>query len=153
MSSFSDLFIIAKPQIKDLTAILQLDQESGLSSWGILEYEHKLLNPQSILLAAFLQKTNSLVGYLSGHIVADEFELLGLAVRSDFRQQGIGSALLFAGCQELRCRNITRCWLEVRSSNLPAIKLYEKFAYRTVGRRQNYYNSPPEDALLMYRDG
>ena len=141
--------VIAKVQVEDLLRIVQLEQESDLSSWGISGYERELLNPQAVLLVAHDEISRSVVGFFSGHQVADEFELLSIAVQDHSRHMGIGSALLLAGYHEIQSRCLNRCWLEVRSMNDPAIKLYEKFGFRAVGRRRNYYAKPPDDALVM----
>lgn len=147
--------IIAKPKPEDIPLIVKIEQESGLSSWGITGYEREISDPQSVMLGAYYkdyEEGRELVGYFSGHILADEFELLSIAIQSSFRLQGIGSMLLAAGLQVLRAKGINTCWLEVRASNLPALKFYEKFNFRTVGRRRNYYQAPVEDALLLKRE-
>ena len=50
-----------------------------------------------------------------------------------------------------RCSEITSMTLEVRLSNIAAIKLYEKFGFVSVGKRPNYYMMPSEDALIMWK--
>jgi ribosomal-protein-alanine N-acetyltransferase len=42
--------------------------------------------------------------------------------------------------------------LEVRASNDPAIKLYEKLEFAQIGRRKNYYRNPKEDAIIMRKE-
>lgn len=140
---------ITKMQQAALPAIVQLEQEFGLSSWGIAGYERELLNPQAILLVAHHQESGRLVGFLTAREGVEEVELLTLAVRSEFRKRGIGTALLVAGCREAQARGIRRWFLEVRAMNLPAIQLYEKLGFLVVGRRRNYYQSPVDDALIM----
>jgi ribosomal-protein-alanine N-acetyltransferase len=90
----------------------------------------------------------------SGHLVgtmevscatAEEAEIVDLSVEPDRRRQGVGSALLrafLAGRQG-------RVFLEVRPSNQAARRLYARFGFRETGRRRAYYQSPPEDAILM----
>lgn len=75
----------------------------------------------------------------------DEAEIVDLNVAPDRRRQGVASALLrafLAGRQG-------RVFLEVRPSNQAARRLYQGFGFRETGRRQAYYQSPPEDAILM----
>jgi [ribosomal protein S18]-alanine N-acetyltransferase len=73
-----------------------------------------------------------------------EREILNLAVAPLYRKLGIASALLDS---ELR-RPATHV-LEVRCSNAAAQKLYRKFGFAEIGIRPNYYQSPPEDAIVM----
>jgi len=84
-------------------------------------------------------------GFLITRVVADEMEVLNLAVGLQFRRRGIGRALLesvlvgFAGA----------VFLEVRESNAAAQELYQSFGFCRVGIRRNYYENPPEDAVVM----
>ena len=48
-----------------------------------------------------------------------------------------------------RARGVASLYLEVRASNQAAIALYERFGFRDVGRRRNYYQHPTEDARVM----
>ena len=63
--------------------------------------------------------------------------------------RGIADALLDALCARAAALNLAFLTLEVRASNAPAIALYRKHGFQTVGQRRNYYQKPDEDALLM----
>ena len=65
------------------------------------------------------------------------------------RRQGIADALLDALCARAAALDLAFLTLEVRASNAPAIALYRKHGFQTVGQRRNYYQKPDEDALLM----
>ena len=54
---------------------------------------------------------------------------------------------LIEGCKSQKCNSIT---LEVRESNLPALKLYEKLGFKVAGKRKKYYSDNGEDALIMW---
>jgi [ribosomal protein S18]-alanine N-acetyltransferase len=139
--------IIAELRSDDLVAAIQIERESGLSSGTIEDYSQKILDPKTILLAA--HSSELLVGFFSGRVLVDEFEILNLAVRSDLRRTGIGSALLKTALQKVKNCGLVRGWLEVRSTNYAAINLYQNHSFRHVGYRRNYYHSPPDDAVLM----
>lgn len=78
-------------------------------------------------------------GFLLSRQVADEEEVLLIAVRPEFRRQGIASALLGQLIDEARQRGVARLFLEMRDGN-PAEQFYRKFGFDPVGRRPNYYN-------------
>ncbi len=78
---------------------------------------------------------------------AGEREILNVAVDLPYRGQGLGERLLRA---ELEQGGIH--FLEVRESNLAARKLYEKQGFREVAVRKRYYQSPPENAIVMRLD-
>ncbi|MFN7926373.1 MAG: ribosomal protein S18-alanine N-acetyltransferase [Blastocatellia bacterium] len=139
--------------MKDLPAVVQLEQDAGLSSWGIAGYERELLNSQAVLLGLSCLEGDFLLGFFSGRITADEAEILNLVINPNFRQGGLGGRLLIAAMAELSKHGMQTCWLEVRAQNLAAIRLYEKCGFGLVGRRRNYYQNPTEDALIMrWRD-
>ena len=77
-----------------------------------------------------------------------EKEILNLAVDQTFRRRGVATALLK---KELANGPAAR-FLEVRESNLSAIRLYRGMGFRPVGVRKNYYNNPPEAAIVMRLD-
>ena len=78
-------------------------------------------------------------GFALSRIVADEAELLLLAVRADAQRRGIGRLLLEAFLVEARARGADRFHLEVRDGN-PAVRLYESAGFTLAGRRRNYYS-------------
>lgn len=95
---------------------------------------------------------NILSGYIAISIIQDEMEILNLAVRSEFRNNGLATALLnhaFAVCRE---RGVMKGFLDVKVSNVPAIELYRKFGYKKIGVRKKYYPDTKEDALLFRVD-
>lgn len=98
------------------------------------------------------------VGELDGRIVAyagawvsfDQAEVMHVAVDSEFRGQGIGTILFGELVKAVKSRGAKSITLEVRPSNTPAIKLYESFGLKSVGRRKGYYLDNGEDALIMW---
>ena len=77
-------------------------------------------------------------GFALNRIIADEAELLLLAVSPLYRRTGVGMALIEHTREQMRQRNGTHLHLEVRYNN-PAIQLYHKAGFVQVGRRPGYY--------------
>lgn len=90
-------------------------------------------------------------GFLLAQVVADEAELLTLAVEPDQRRQGVGRALVTAFLAESRARGATRAFLEVAEGNAGARALYAGLGFTETGRRRGYYRGSgrQEDAILM----
>lgn len=84
-------------------------------------------------------------GFALNRIVADEAELLLLAVASSYRRKGVGSALIERSRAIARDRKAFRMFLEVRHNN-PAMQLYQSCGFTVVGRRSGYYRG--KDNLL-----
>ena len=75
-----------------------------------------------------------------------------MAVDKTYRQQGAARGLLKEGLRLCKERSVESVLLEVRESNIPAIRLYEKTGFARIGKRKKYYKEPVEDAILMQLD-
>lgn len=134
---------------EDLPAVLAIEEASFLSPWTRSSFLHELSGLHSQLTVA--ERHGEIVGYLCCWHVADEVQILDIAVHPDFRQQGIGERLLRHAFVVGRRKGAQSANLEVRRSNLPAIALYKKLGFREAAIRQRYYANG-EDALLMVCD-
>jgi len=106
------------------------------------------------LVVARDAETGSMVGFSLSRSVADEAELLLLAVDPKRHREGIGTLLLDEFMDRARTNGVTRVHLEVRDGN-PAIDMYRESGFVAVGRRRNYYHAPAGarfDALTLARD-
>ncbi len=83
--------------------------------------------------------------------VLDEAHLLNLSVCRAAQGGGRGRQLLDHLCDEARRHGASQFFLEVRPSNQPAIRLYERCGFETIGRRKGYYPAAKgrEDAIVM----
>jgi len=138
----------------DLLEVVEIEQTTGLSHWGWDAYHRELqTTDRGLMWVARLEpKTDSqhtLAGYVVGRLAADELHINNVAVRPLYRRNGLGTALLLKVLQAARGFNASRAFLEVRAGNAAAQALYERCGFTTVGRRRNYYSSPPDDALVM----
>ena len=97
-------------------------------------------------------KAGELTGYAFCSAVADEGEILNLAVAPERRRRGLGKRLLAACLEWLSERGVAKVYLEVRRSNEAAIAMYAEEGFGTLGVRPNYYRKPTEDAVLMGLD-
>lgn len=98
----------------------------------------------------FVAETDRVVGYMSFWKVVDEGQINNIAVLSDYRNRGIGSRLLDFAIETGKSMGVNSFTLEVRSSNIGAVKLYEKHGFEADGIRRGYYQDNGEDALIMW---
>lgn len=94
------------------------------------------------------QPSTRKLGFLVARQVASEWELENIVVSPLERRKGIGKSLLEGLLSAARDAQSESVFLEVRESNHPARRLYEKAGFERAGRRKGYYASPPEDAVL-----
>ena len=116
-------------------------------AWSEELFRDALASPHTVVLLAE-GADGKVLGYAVLSAVLDEGSLDNIAVAPHGRRGGVADALLSALTDYGRTR-LSVLFLEVRTSNYPAIALYEKHGFVPVGRRKNYYESPREDALLM----
>jgi ribosomal-protein-alanine N-acetyltransferase len=91
-------------------------------------------------------------GFVLMRVVADEAEILTLAVRPQARGRGLGSRLVGQGATEAAAGGATRLFLEVAADNGPALALYARAGFLEAGRRPGYYARPEgrrQDALIL----
>ena len=94
----------------------------------------------------------TLVGYFLLMAVVDEAHLLNVAVAAPRQREGMGLFLIDKVVACARGLSMESILLEVRPSNLRALKVYEKYGFTEIGRRKNYYpahNGQREDAIVM----
>jgi len=139
---------VAPMTVADLDAVHDIEKRSFRTPWPSHAYKTEL---ETNRLAHYVvaRADGEVVGYGGMWIMVDEAHITTFAVTPERRRERIGERLLLALmdlAQELRAREAT---LEVRLSNLPARRLYEKYGFRPVGLRPRYYTDDNEDALIM----
>jgi ribosomal-protein-alanine acetyltransferase len=100
-------------------------------------------------LGFVVESAGIVTAFLLARQIADEAEILNLAVEKESRRKGQAGVLLRSVEGELRARGVKRLFLEVREANEPAIAFYENHSFCESGRRPAYYRDPPEAAILM----
>lgn len=134
----------------DLPQVLEIEQASFPLPWKGEFFLTELRRPYGWLRVA--EKDGTIVGYLCGWFVADEGEILRVAVHPSSRRGGVGKILLDEVIETADQRGVRTLHLEVRVSNHAAITLYKFCGFHAVGSRTRYYENG-EDALLMTWEG
>lgn len=93
----------------------------------------------------------SLIAYSLVMVAVDEAHLLNLSVDAGHQRAGAGWRMLEWMAQQAREHGARSMFLEVRPSNLPALRLYERYGFRNIGCRRGYYpaHEGREDAIVM----
>ena len=92
---------------------------------------------------------NSIIAYICSRLIRNGMYILKIAVTPKRQRQGIAAWLLRKSFLLASEKDTRVAFLDVRPSNEPAIKLYKKLGFQTVGIRPNYYSETREDALVM----
>jgi ribosomal-protein-alanine N-acetyltransferase len=130
----------------DVAAVAALEARCFGDPWPAQAFRELLADGRHRCLVA---GGPELLGYAVGSFVADEGEVLNVAVADAVRRRGVARALLQRLVGELQACGARRLFLEVRESNAAAIGLYRGFGFQPLSRRRGYYRAPREDALTM----
>jgi ribosomal-protein-alanine N-acetyltransferase len=132
----------------DLPAVQLIERASFTTPWPAHAYRQEL---EGNRLAHYLVATidGEIVGYGGIWLMVDEAHVTTFAVHPRYRRRHIGERLLLSLLDLALDRHAREATLEVRLSNLPARRLYEKYGFRPVGIRPRYYSDNQEDALIM----
>jgi ribosomal-protein-alanine N-acetyltransferase len=136
---------------RDLDAIVAIERASFTNPWTREMYLRELQNPDVSFLYVLRVPEKGIVAFCSFWLVLDEVHINNLAVLREFQGQGLGTAILEHAIEAAAKRGANRATLEVRRSNAPARRLYERLGFEVAATRPNYYMSPAEDALIHWR--
>jgi [ribosomal protein S18]-alanine N-acetyltransferase len=143
-----DSFTIRSLGYSDLPQVIAIERRAFTTPWSLAMFVLELSKPSGVCLAA-LDEEGKLAGYLICARYDTVWHLMNIAVDPSRQRRGIARALL----EQMLERAGTECeyTLEVRTSNAPAIALYERFGFRSAGTRPRYYRDNGEDAVIMWR--
>jgi len=139
------------PKDSDLNEIHAIEQENEVELWSIKNFKDSI-SAKHFFKIFILNET--IVGFIVARLIQHECEILNIGVTKSMRKKQAASKLMDVLLAECNNKNIKHIFLEVRTSNIPAISLYKKFDFNEVGVRPNYYLTKKghEDAVIMGRD-
>jgi len=142
---------IRKMTLDDLEQVVAIDQVSFSLPWPPRSFQFELTdNEASRCWVSDLD--GRVIAVLVGWFIVDELHIATIATHPEFRGQGIGRQLLLHVLGSAKEEGAIRAFLEVRESNLIALKMYRDFGFVEDGRRVKYYKDNCEDAILMSLD-
>ena len=132
---------------RDVEAILAIQAACPeIAQWTAWDYDRAARGEMAGWVA---EEGAEVTGFMVARRVSSDLEILNFAVDFNSRRCGVGGALLAAALQWAQSLQATHAILEVRASNLAALRFYERHKFEVVGRRPHYYTAPVEDALLL----
>lgn len=139
--------------VADLGRVLELERELfGAEAWSLEMLLGELDQQPASRHYLVAEEDGQLVGYAGLLGAGWQADVLTLAVGAGRWGQGIGSALLTALIEEAARRGCTELFLEVRTDNLRAQRLYRRHGFAEIGIRKGYYQPSGADALVMRRN-
>lgn len=146
-----DLELSRAERARDLDGMLAVDAATFERPWTRAMYEWEWTH-SDVARFYVARRAGAVVAYCAGWVIFDELHINNLAVDPAWRRRGVASALLTYVLQSAAAEGAARSTLEVRRSNEPARRLYERFGFSFAGVRTAYYREPVEDALVLWRN-
>ena len=136
-------------QESDLDSVVAIERLVQTHPWSKQQFQESLASYQCTVY----EQANQVVGFCILQPVLDEANLLLMAIHPNQQGKGLGYILLDHSIQQLK-NNPIQIFLEVRESNIAAIRLYEKTDFHQIDLRKNYYPNPDgsrEHAVIMVK--
>ncbi len=150
----------------DVNTVQEIEREIFATPWPRNAYYRELASRSSAHYVVLRQEgldtrppevrspdfDSTITGYGGMWRMYDEAHVTTIGVRHDLQHHGYGR-ILFAGlvqaAYDMGAKWVT---LEVRTTNDNAIRMYEGFGFKVIGRRKGYYTDNGEDAIVMWSD-
>ncbi len=145
--------ITIKPMQKtDLDSVIEIEQLAyGNHHWSKDSFMSELSNELAKYFSVFNDQ-GDLIAYCGSWHILEEAHVTNIAVSPKYQRKHIGEALLKTIIDECYKEMVKFITLEVRVGNSPAIALYEKYGFKSLGTRKGYYQDNNEDALIMWTE-
>ncbi len=137
-------------EVEHLQSVTELDGLLSANPWSRSMFLEEL-RLRSFCRVLLDDKKGLVIGYAVSRLLFDEWHVLKVGVRADFRRQGIGGRLVGEVLQKAATGKQRAVLLEVGAANGPALALYEKMGFATLHERAGYYGAQGRagDAVVM----
>lgn len=146
LEAIEKLPVIRTMTSENIKKVAELEKECFSKPWSEKSLWEELINSTARFYT--LSNNGELMGYIGANNICNEVYITNVAVGEKYRNNGYGVRLVKYMILQSALEDADFVTLEVRKSNGPAIRLYEKCGFEKVGERKNFYSNPTEDALL-----
>jgi ribosomal-protein-alanine N-acetyltransferase len=140
-------YLIQKIITSDLNDIFEIEQKNYVNCWTLNQLLDEIDNPTAVSFKLVIDEIH-IVGYIFSTLISDELSINNLSIDPAFHRYGFGLALLKHLLAIAKSKNTFTSYLEVRQSNISAIKLYKKLGFTIDYIRKKFYFDG-ENALVM----
>lgn len=134
---------------QDIEPIAKLEEQVFISPWKIAQFQYEI-EENEFSNNLVIYDGNILIGYINYWVIFDQSTINKICIRDEYRKQGLAQKLMDMALEDIKEKECIVVTLEVRVSNVGAIKLYEKNDFKIVLRKEKYY-SDGEDAYYMVK--
>lgn len=134
----------------DVPSAAEIERTLFSDPWTELSFLESLKRPEALFLVAE-DESGHICGYCGAYVSLFEADIVNVGVEKASGGRGIGFSLVTELVKKLKDKGISDVFLEVRKSNEPAKRIYEKAGFEPLYIRKNFYDDPKEDAIIMKR--
>ena len=142
------MYNITKMTLDDLNNIKDNLISDFDDFWNYSVFKSELESDSSHYLV--VKDNSKIIGFAGIKVTVPDCDIMNIVVKKDFRNQGIGSLLLKELINLSKSLKVQNLFLEVNEKNRPAILLYNKFGFKKISTRKNYYKD--NNAIVMKLD-
>lgn len=142
------MYDITKMTLEDLNNIKDNLISDFDDFWNYSVFKSELESDSSHYLV--VKDNSKIIGFAGIKVILPDADIMNIVVKKDFRNQGVGSLLLKELINLSKSLNVKNLFLEVNEKNTPAILLYNKFGFKKISTRKNYYKD--NNAIVMKID-
>ncbi len=135
----------------NLDAVVEIERASFSTPWTADMFRWELRNSDVSATYVLRLADRTVAAFCCVWTVLDELHINNVAVRPELRRRGFAAMLLEHVMAEAVRQGAAKATLEVRRSNIAALRLYDRLGFTVSGVRPNYYSNPVEDALILWR--
>ncbi|MEK7433608.1 MAG: ribosomal protein S18-alanine N-acetyltransferase [Cyanobacteriota bacterium] len=144
------MIVINKMTIEDIDIVSKIEKLCFGEGWTPTPFDKELKRGDCSYFIA--RENDKIVGYSGTWLILEELHIIIIAVIPDFRERKIGQKLLINLLKDGVKNGAKWSTLEVKSTNIPAQKMYEKFGFAVKGVRKKYYHQDGQDAFIMWTE-
>ena len=134
----------------NIDGVYEVELSAFSHPWSKQAFLDELANPHARYFV--LKSGDEVIGYAGLWHIIDEGHITNIAIKKEFQGKGLSLILMDKLIEYKNKNSLLFLTLEVRESNIPARNLYEKYKFKEVGRRKNYYENK-ETAILYSLEG
>lgn len=135
-------------QESDISGMLEIENISFSQPWKAGSFLDELACKDA---RNYVLKYGEVMGYICFRMLFGEMHIFRIAVRHEWRHNGIASLMLEKSLNSACKEGAESAFLEVRQSNIPALALYRKFGFDIIGKRPGYYPETGEDGIVLMK--
>ncbi|MDE7286439.1 MAG: ribosomal protein S18-alanine N-acetyltransferase [Lachnospiraceae bacterium] len=143
------MLLIREMKADDVEVVSKIESEVFSMPWSAKDFLEMVEADYAYYYVAELD--GEIAGCCGIRNIAGEGEITNVVVAPSYRRKGIALKMMEYMLKEAVKAGIGDCTLEVRVSNQPAIRLYERLGFKGEGVRPHFYDKPDEDALIMWK--